>query len=98
MGNNMRVISLKDFQLSLVDRTIKFREVKAVEALGGVCLISNPLIIKLKKRDQFVCAFVGNEFIGCATGLPEFILDMLDRQERAGVEGAVIRIEREGWY
>jgi hypothetical protein len=82
MGNNMRVITLRNFRLFLMDKTIKFRDVKAVEALGGVCLISNPLIIKLKKRGRFVCAYMGNEFVGCATALPEFMLRMFDHQEQ----------------
>jgi hypothetical protein len=76
----MRVICLQNFSLFIADKKVKFEQVKVVKALGGVCLISNPLVIKLRRMGSYICAFMGNEFIGCASGLPEFMMKMLDHK------------------
>jgi hypothetical protein len=90
----MRVICLQNFSLFIADKKVKFEQVKVVKALGGVCLISNPLVIKLRRMGSYICAFMGNEFIGCASGLPEFVMKMLDHHKRADLREDAVESTR----
>jgi hypothetical protein len=81
---------LKNFHLHLNCRTVSFEDVDVIRALGHIYLISNPVVIELRKFDGYTCAFDRDGFLGLCE-LPQFMLRMLEGPEPACIRDAEAR-------